>query len=76
MFRFPQFLRRTDGRDKKYKVWSGDKKSPLFPFSHDIHIKGRSAVLKPSDETLYYAFLHPEDEDRYISEPVLVREVS
>ncbi len=75
-FRFPEFLRRTDGRDKKYKVWSGDKKSPLFPFSHNIDLKAGSAVLKPSDETLYYAFLHPEDKNGYISDPVLVREVS
>jgi anaerobic magnesium-protoporphyrin IX monomethyl ester cyclase len=75
-FRFPEFLRRTDGRDKKYKVWSGDKKSPLFPFSHDIDLKGGTAVLKPSDETLYYAFLHPEDKNGYISDPVLVREIS
>jgi len=75
-FRFPEFLRRTDGRDNKYKVWSGDKKSPLFPFSHDIDLKGGSAVLKPSDETLYYAFLHPEDKNGYISDPVLVREIS
>lgn len=72
-FRFPEFLRRADGRDKKYKVWSGDKKSPLFPFSHDIALKAGSAVLKPSDETLYYAFLHPEDKNGYISNPVLVR---
>ncbi len=75
-FRFPEFLRRTDGLDKKYKVWSGDKKSPLFPFSHNIDLKAGVAVLKPSDETLYYAFLHPEDKNGYISNPVLVREVS
>ncbi len=75
-FRFPEFLRRTDGLDKKYKVWSGDKKSPLFPFSHSIDLKADFAVLKPSDETLYYAFLHPEDKNRYISDPALIQEIS
>ena len=74
VFRFPEFLRRTDGLDKKYKVWSGDKKSPLFPFSHSIDLQAGFAVLKPSDETLYYAFLHPEDKNGYIIDPVLVQE--
>ena len=74
VFRFPEFLRRTDGRDKNYKVWSGDKKSPLFPFSHEIELEAGIAVLKPSTEILYYAFLHPEDKIGYFPDPALVRE--
>ena len=76
VLRFPEFLRRVDGSDKKYKAWKGDKKSPLFPFSHTIDLKAGCVALQPSEETLYYAFLHPEEKNGYITEPVLVREIT
>ena len=74
-FRLPPFMR--DPLDEKeynprLKPWSGDKKSPLFPFVHTIEIKGKKAILKPSLERVYYAFIHTKT--GYITEPSLIRE--
>ena len=74
-FRLPPFMRNPVDKQnsgRKLKTWSGDKKSLLFPFVHTIKITDGKAVLKPSSERVYYAFI--ETKQGYITEPLLVRE--
>lgn len=70
VYRLPFFMQQNG---KTFKTWQGDRRTPLIPFQHDIQITGTQACLTPTPETAYYAVVHPEDQNSYITRPLIER---
>ena len=75
VFRLPRFLQKHSNMNTKFKSWSGDRKSPLFAFMHEIRFNGNSVNLNPVGKPLYYAFVHPQEKNGYKTQPTVVREL-
>jgi len=74
VFRLPDFLKNPRAQGARFKSWSGDRKSPLFLFMHEIQFNGNGVNLNPAGEPLYYAFVHPKEKNGYMVQPAVVRE--
>ncbi len=72
VYRLPYFMQQDNG-GKTFKTWQGDRRTPLVPFQHEIQMAGAQACLTPSPETAYYAVVHSEGQNGYISRPLLER---
>lgn len=72
VYRLPPFMQKNNG-GKTFKAWQGDRKTPLIPFQHEIKLTGSQAHLTPTQETTYYAVVHPQGQNAYIARPRLER---
>jgi hypothetical protein len=68
VYRLPQFLE-IDGA--RQKTWTGDKKTPLVPFLHTIHINKGQVEIKPASSMQFCAVVHPTESSGYLSPPCL-----
>ncbi|QPJ66276.1 MAG: DUF4080 domain-containing protein [Candidatus Nitrohelix vancouverensis] len=76
VYRLPEFLRLPflgTGKEK-LKAWSGDGKTPLMPFRHNIKIERGVVQTTPSDAYQYYAIEHVTGERGYHRKPRLRQE--
>ena len=73
VYRIPPFMKNGSAASIKPKTWSGDKKTPVIPFNHEIKILGSRVHLSPSDQPLYYAVVHPENSEGYLHLPKVER---
>ena len=73
VYRIPPFMKNGSATSIKPKTWSGDKKTPVIPFNHEIKILGNRAHLSPSYQPLYYAIVHPENSEGYLHLPKVER---
>ena len=73
VFHMPPFLaeRNSVSKKVKFKTWTKDRKTPIIPFKHEIHINGTGLHLEPTEETFYYAIAHSDDKKGYIQKPVI-----
>ncbi|MFQ5672811.1 MAG: DUF4080 domain-containing protein [Nitrospinales bacterium] len=74
VYRLPGFLQNRRPKGARFKSWSGDRKSPLFLFMHEIQFMGNGVSLNPASKPLYYAFVHPQKKPGYLVQPTVVRE--
>ncbi|MGP0567087.1 MULTISPECIES: DUF4080 domain-containing protein [unclassified Nitrospina] len=74
-FHLPEFLRARlpENGSTKLRTWSGDRKTPLVPFSHEIEVDRWQARLSPSRSPVYYAVAHAPRGAGYFTRPAVHR---
>ncbi len=74
-YRLPDFLQTSwpNGGKSQPSTWSGDRKTPIFPFHHEIKLNGRFTQFKPVGDPILYAIAHPPKSSGYFDEPKIVR---
>lgn len=74
VYRIPNFL--ASGSAPKQKTWSGDGKTPIISFDHELKISDETVVLMPAVASQYYAIIHPEAPPGYFLRPEIKRILS
>jgi len=71
VYHFPRFLMTANAETAKFKIdtWQGDRKTPLIPFNHEIHLNLGRVNLTPVAKPNLYAIAHPKGDSGYIQSP-------
>jgi radical SAM superfamily enzyme YgiQ (UPF0313 family) len=69
VYRLPGFL--NNGLKQGQKTWREDRRTPVIPFTHEIHLEGQSLQLTPLPHPRFYAIVHPEPSAGYMQAPTV-----
>ena len=74
-FRLPAFMREGLWELPRFSrtSWEGDRKTPINTFMHSLEINETETNLLPSEEPVFYAIVHPENDKGYFTRPTLHR---
>ncbi|MCF8721083.1 B12-binding domain-containing radical SAM protein [Nitrospina gracilis] len=74
-FHLPEFMRARlpENGSTKLRTWSGDRKTPLVPFQHEIEVDRWQAHLAPARAPVYYAVAHAPKGAGYFTRPAVHR---
>ncbi len=74
-FRLPRFMREGDWNLPRHKrtSWQVDRKTPIITFLHTIEWSESGIQLTASDQPVFYAIVHPENDPGYFTRPEIHR---